>query len=215
MSASDFKNTADNYDARKIEEIVTLAQNGDNQALNYLLLRYKNLVRYNAKNYYLAGADHEDILQEGMIGLFKAIRDFRPDRHASLTVFLNLCIRRQILSAIKAATRQKHLYLNTCFSLDKPLDANDQNRTLAELLPDVMSNPEDMYIRQEKRAELRSMIEKNFSEFEQQVLSAFVDGYSYQEISKLLGRDTKSIDNALQRIRKKLQIYMEESETPK
>ena len=192
------------------EEVAVLAQGGDGQALAYLLNKYKNFVRSKARSYFLIGADHEDIVQEGMIGLYKAIRDFQPDRLASFRSFAELCVKRQIITAIKAATRQNHVPLNSYVSLNKPLYDEESDRTLLDVIEGRVTNPEDLYISQEDLAGIQSQIDELLSDLERQVLEAFMDGKSYQEIAELLGRHVKSIDNALQRVKRKLFKFLEE-----
>ena len=194
------------------EEIVVLAQKNDGQALAYLLNKYKNFVRSKARSYFLIGADHEDIVQEGMIGLYKAIRDFQPDRLASFRSFAELCVKRQIITAIKAATRQKHVPLNSYVSLNKPLYDEESDRTLLDVIEGRVTNPEDLYISQEELSRIQGQISEVLSDLERQVLDAFMDGKSYQEIAELLGRHVKSIDNALQRVKRKLFKFREEND---
>ena len=194
------------------EEVVLLAQNGDGQALAYLLNKYKNFVRSKARSYFLIGADHEDIVQEGMIGLYKAIRDFQPSRLSSFRSFAELCVKRQIITAIKAATRQKHVPLNSYVSLNKPLYDEESDRTLLDVIEGRVTNPEDLYISQEDLARIQTQITEVLSDLERQVLDAFMDGKSYQEIAELLGRHVKSIDNALQRVKRKLFKFREEND---
>ena len=194
------------------EEVAALAQQGDGQALAYLLNKYKNFVRSKARSYFLIGADHEDIVQEGMIGLYKAIRDFQPERLASFRSFAELCVKRQIITAIKAATRQKHVPLNSYVSLNKPLYDEESDRTLMDVIEGRVTNPEDLYISQEDLSRIQSQISDVLSDLERQVLSAFMDGKSYQEIAELLGRHVKSIDNALQRVKRKLFKFREEND---
>ena len=139
--------TAGRFDQLTDEEIVALAQGNDDEALTYLLDKYKNFVRSKARSYFLIGADHEDIVQEGMIGLYKAIRDFQPSRLASFRSFAELCVRRQIITAIKAATRQKHVPLNSYVSLNKPLYDEESDRTLLDVIVEGrMSDPEELII---------------------------------------------------------------------
>ena len=195
------------------EDIVLLAQNGDGQALAYLLNKYKNFVRSKARSYFLIGADHEDIVQEGMIGLYKAIRDYQSSRLSSFHSFAELCVKRQIITAIKAATRQKHVPLNSYVSLNKPLYDEESDRTLLDVIEGRVTNPEDLYISQEDLARIQKQISEVLSDLERQVLDAFMDGKSYQEIAELLGRHVKSIDNALQRVKRKLFKFREESDT--
>ncbi|MBR6185147.1 MAG: RNA polymerase sporulation sigma factor SigH [Clostridia bacterium] len=194
------------------EEVVVLAQNGDGQALAYLLNKYKNFVRSKARSYFLIGADHEDIVQEGMIGLYKAIRDFQPSKLASFRSFAELCVKRQIITAIKAATRQKHVPLNSYVSLNKPLYDEESDRTLLDVIEGRVTNPEDLYISQEDLSRIQTQISEVLSDLERQVLDAFMDGKSYQEIAELLGRHVKSIDNALQRVKRKLFRFREEND---
>ena len=193
------------------EEAVMLAQSGDGDALVYLLKKYKNFVRSKARSYFLIGADHEDIVQEGMIGLYKSIRDFQPDRLASFRSFAELCIKRQIITAIKAATRQKHMPLNSYVSLNKPLYDEESDRTLLDVIEGRVTNPEDLFISQEELNGIQNQIDQLLSDLERQVLDAFMDGKSYQEIAELLGRHVKSIDNALQRVKRKLFKFLEEN----
>lgn len=199
------------FQALPDEEAVMLAQQGDGQALAYLLNKYKNFVRSKARSYFLIGADHEDIVQEGMIGLYKAIRDFQPARLASFRSFAELCVKRQIITAIKAATRQKHVPLNSYVSLNKPLYDEESDRTLLDVIEGRVTNPEDLYISQEDLAHIQAQMDDLLSDLERQVMDAFMDGKSYQEIADLLGRHVKSIDNALQRVKRKLVKFMEEN----
>lgn len=196
------------YEGKSDEEIVALAQSGDSGALIYLLESYKSLVRVKARGYFLIGADHEDIVQEGMIGLYKSIRDFDPNRQPSFRAFADLCIKRQIITAIKIATRQKHIPLNTYVSLNKPVYEEDSERSLLDVIEGKVSNPEELYINQEELASMQSMMDETLSGFERQVLSSFLEGKSYQEIAERLSRQVKAVDNALQRIKKKLTRYL-------
>ncbi len=188
------------------EEVVLLAQGTDGAAMEHLLNKYKNFVRSRARSYFLIGADHEDIVQEGMIGLYKAIRDFRTDKLSSFHAFAELCITRQIITAIKTATRQKHIPLNSYISLNKPIYDDETERTLLDVISEeVASNPEEMLISQEEMLVIEGRIGEMLSPLEKQVLLRYLDGKSYQEISAELGRHVKSIDNALQRIKRKMQ----------
>ena len=192
------------------EEIVAFAQNGDDEALTFLLDEYKNFVRSKARSYFLIGADHEDIVQEGMIGLFKAIRDFKSSRLSSFRAFAELCVKRQIITAIKTATRQKHFPLNSYVSLNKPLYDEESDRTLLDVIEGRVTNPEDLYISQEELERIQNEISTTLSPLEQQVLAAFLNGKSYQEIAEMLDRHVKSIDNALQRVKRKLTKMLED-----
>ena len=194
------------------EEIVQLCHQGDADAEEYLLNKYKNFVRSKARSYFLIGADHEDIVQEGMIGLYKAIRDFKQEKLSSFRAFAELCITRQIITAIKTATRQKHIPLNSYVSLNKPLYDEESDRTLLDIIMEGSAgNPEDMIINQENLGNIHQKINEVLSGLEQEVLSAYLDGKSYQEIAESLGRHVKSIDNALQRVKRKLEKYLEEN----
>ena len=194
------------------ERVVEMSHNGDSAAEEYLLDKYKNFVRSKARSYFLVGADHEDIVQEGMIGLYKAIRDYRPDKLSSFRAFAELCITRQIITAIKAATRQKHIPLNNYVSLNKPLYDEESDRTLLDVIVEGrMSDPEELIINMENVGNIRAKINEVLSGLEQEVLNAYLDGKSYQEIAETLGRHVKSIDNALQRVKRKLEKYLEEN----
>ena len=200
------------YSEMTDEEIVQLCHNGDSLSEEYLLNKYKNFVRSKARSYFLIGADHEDIVQEGMIGLYKAIRDFKQEKLSSFRAFAELCITRQIITAIKTATRQKHIPLNSYVSLNKPLYDEESDRTLLDILMEgTTSNPEDMIINQENLGNIHQKINEVLSGLEQEVLAAYLDGKSYQEIAEMLGRHVKSIDNALQRVKRKLEKYLEEN----
>ena len=195
------------------EEVVRLCQHSDSVAQEYLFNKYKNFVRSKARSYFLIGADHEDIVQEGMIGLYKAIRDYKPDKLSSFRAFAELCITRQIITAIKTATRQKHIPLNSYVSLNKPLYDEESDRTLLDVIIEGRTtNPEELIIGQEDLSSIHAKIDEVLSGLEQEVLRAYLDGKSYQEIADNLGRHVKSIDNALQRVKRKLEKYLEESE---
>ena len=193
------------------EEIAVLAQQGDNLASEFLLNKYKNFVRSKARSYFLVGADHEDIVQEGMIGLFKAFRDFKPDKLSSFRAFAELCITRQIITAIKTATRQKHIPLNSYVSLNKPIYDEESDRTLLDVITEGRAtNPEELLIGQEDLSSIEGRIGEALSDLEWEVLTSYLDGKSYQEIAEDLGRHVKSIDNALQRVKRKLERLIEE-----
>ena len=198
------------FDGMTDEEIALLAQQGDADASEYLLNKYKNFVRSKARSYFLVGADHEDIVQEGMIGLFKAFRDFRPDKLASFHAFAEICVTRQIITAIKTATRQKHIPLNSYVSLNKPIYDEESDRTLLDVISEeVPSDPEAMLIDREDLSFIEGRIGEMLSDLEKQVLVLYMEGKSYVEISQAMGRHVKSVDNALQRIKRKLQKYLE------
>ena len=199
------------FEQMEDEEIAFLAQQGDEDASAFLLNKYKNFVRSKAHSYFLVGADHEDIVQEGMIGLFKAIRDFRPDKLASFHAFAEICITRQIITAIKTATRQKHIPLNSYISLNKPIYEDESERTLMDVITGSRAlDPEELLIGQESMSRIESRIDEVLSPLERRVLDAYLDGKSYQEIAAMQGRHVKSIDNALQRGKRKLERLIEE-----
>ena len=196
----------DPYEGMTDEDIALLARDGDEAALELLMMKYKNFVRSKARSYFLIGADHEDIVQEGMIGLFKAIRDFRPDKLTSFRAFAELCVTRQIITAIKTATRQKHIPLNSYVSLNRPIYDEESDRTLMDVLSEVqMAGPEELLISQEDYSSVENRISEVLSDLEMEVLNSYLEGKSYQEIAQDLGRHVKSIDNALQRVKRKLE----------
>ena len=203
---------AETFGQMNDEEIVSLCHDGNTEAEEYLLNKYKNFVRSKARSYFLIGADHEDIVQEGMIGLYKAIRDYKQEKLSSFRAFAELCITRQIITAIKTATRQKHIPLNSYVSLNKPLYDEESDRTLLDIIMEGSAgNPEDLIINQENLGNIHQKINEVLSGLEQEVLAAYLDGKSYQEIAETLGRHVKSIDNALQRVKRKLEKYLEEN----
>ena len=201
------------FDEFSDEELVEQVHLGNTNALDYLITKYRLFVKVKARSYFLIGADKEDIIQEGMIGLYKAIRDFKGDKLASFRAFAELCITRQIITAIKTATRQKHIPLNSYVSLDKPMYDEDSERTLMDVITSPLSdNPEHLMINREEYSRLEGQMSEVLSELEQQVLVLYLEGRSYNEISSLLNRSTKSIDNALQRIKRKLERHLEVGE---
>lgn len=198
--------TFSNFNDKLDEEVVVEAKKGDVRAQEYLINKYKSFVKAKAKSYFLIGADKEDIYQEGMIGLYKAIRDFKPDKLASFKAFAELCVTRQIITAIKTATRQKHIPLNTYVSLNKPIYDEESDRTLLDILSGLkVSDPEELVISQEEMNHIENEIGEVLSELEMEVLMSYLDGKSYQEIACDLDRHAKSIDNALQRVKRKLE----------
>lgn len=192
------------------EEIAIDAKKGNDRAQDFLISKYENFVKSKAKSYFLIGADKEDIYQEGMIGLYKAIRDFKSDKSPSFKGFAELCITRQIITAIKTATRQKHIPLNTYVSLNKPIYDEESERTLLDVLATIkISDPEELVISKEQMNYIEDKIEKVLSDLELEVLTSYLDGKSYQEIACDLERHSKSIDNALQRVKRKLEKYLD------
>lgn len=205
------ENIGSEFDRLTDEEIVVAVKDSEDQvAQNYLINKYRNFVRAKARSYFLIGADREDIIQEGMIGLYKAIRDFRNDKLSSFRAFAELCVTRQIITAIKTATRQKHIPLNSYISLNKPIYDEDSDRTLLDVLSGArVSDPEELVISREEFGDIEGKMEEILSDLEWKVLMSYLDGKSYQEIAAELRRHVKSIDNALQRVKRKLEKYME------
>jgi len=200
------------YSVMDDEEIVIAAKAGNEKALNYLIYKYKNFVRAKARTYFLIGADREDIIQEGMIGLYKAIRDYNEDKLSSFKAFAELCITRQIITAVKTATRQKHIPLNSYISLNKPIFDEESDRTLIDVIggTETICDPEEMMISREEITGMETKLNKVLSKLELKVLSLYLEGKSYQEVAVELNRHVKSIDNALQRVKRKLEKYYEE-----
>lgn len=198
------------YGPLEDEVILEYVREGDQEALTFLIQKYRNFVKAKSRSYFLIGADREDIIQEGMIGLYKAIRDFKGDKLSSFKAFAELCITRQIITAIKTATRQKHIPLNSYVSLDKPIYDEESDRTLLDVLTESKNmDPEELVINQEENVDIELKMSELLSDLERKVLSLYLDGRSYQEISEELNRHVKSIDNALQRVKRKLERYME------
>ena len=194
------------------DELVELVHQGDMEAQETLIKRYKNFVLAKSRSYFLVGADREDIVQEGMIGLYKAVRDYKIERLASFRAFAELCITRQIITAIKAATRQKHQPLNTYISLNKPIYDEESDRTLLDVLKGgKLSNPEALFISNETYDLIESEISSMLSDLEFDVLQEYLDGKSYQNIAKALDKHVKSVDNALQRVKRKLEVFLEKN----
>ena len=194
------------YESLTDEELITLFRDGDQEAMEMLLNKYKEMVLRKAKSMYILGGDSDDLIQEGMLGLFKAVRDYDCGRDASFRTFAQLCVTRQLYTAVKASSRKKHLPLNTAISLSRPMreDGEEEEEFLDCLEADASSNPEVYLIGQEEMERLEEKIEKELSAFEKQVLELYLTGMGYVEIAHVLNRDEKSTDNALQRIRTKL-----------
>jgi len=210
MSSSAQREMVESFDFMEDEYVVDLAREGDNEALEFLIYKYKNFVRAKARSYFLIGADREDIIQEGMIGLYKAIRDFRYDKLSSFRAFAELCITRQIITAIKTATRQKHIPLNSYVSLNKPIYDEDSDRTLLDVISGTkVTDPEELIISREEFDDIEEKMGEILSSLEWQVLMSYLEGKTYQEIAVELERHVKSIDNALQRVKRKLERYLE------
>lgn len=195
------------YDDAADEELIDLLKEGESSITDYIMDKYKYLVRSKAQSMYILGADSEDLIQEGMIGLFKAIRDYDCGRDASFHTFADLCVSRQMYKAVQAAKRQKHIPLNTYISLYGSFQEQngEEGGNLADFLfSRTELNPEDMFIDKESAQDLEKRIEQELSAFENQVLDLYMTGMGYAQIAKVLGRDEKSTDNALQRVKTKI-----------
>ena len=198
--------TTDNYQKLTDEEIIVQIKNGDEKALIYLLDKYKELVNIKVGKYFLIGAEKEDIIQEGMIGLYKAIKSFDKQKQNTFKTFANMCIERQLITAIKTSNRQKHMPLNSYLSLNTAAYDNDDENSV-ELIDtfnnDTTEDPLETIMKKEYYEQIQNSIEKSLSKFEKQVLDRFIKGESYNVIAKRLNSPVKSVDNAIQRIRKK------------
>lgn len=203
---------SENIKDLKDNELVILAKKGNKKAIAILINKYKNFVRARSKFYFIIGADKEDIVQEGLIGLYKAIRDYNPDKKTSFRAFAELCIMRQIITAIKTATRQKHTPLNSYISLNKPIFEENGERVLSDVIVSTRNvNPEEIYITLELTKDIKEKMKKYLSSLEAKVLSEYLRGLSYHEVAKSIGKHIKSVDNALQRIKRKIQQTIKES----
>ena len=201
------------YDSLTDDELLRLHRAGDARAEETLYARYKQIVRSKARTYFLIGADREDIIQEGMIGLYKAVVDYQFDKNASFRSFAELCITRQIISAIKAATRKKHVPLNTYISFNRPAYESENERPLIDVLTSTrISDPEEVLIGRENYAAVADSIEHSLSRLERDTLGLYLYGYSYQQIADHLQVTSKSVDNAIQRVKKKLEARLKEME---
>lgn len=199
------------YDSISDEQIIELVRSGDQMAQDYLLNKYKTLVKSKARAYFLIGADREDIIQEGMIGLYKAVRDYHLEKNASFRSFADLCINRQIITAIKTANRQKHIPLNSSVSLNKQVYGSDEEETYIDFLKtEEATSPEAIFIGIENKNFILEHFSKALSSFESQVLSLYLQGRSYSRIAEITGKPEKSIDNALQRVKKKTEKFVQE-----
>lgn len=197
------------YEELTDEELIALFRDGDQEAMEKLLNKYKEMVLGKARSMYILGGDSDDLIQEGMLGLFKAVRDYDCGRDASFRTFAQLCVTRQLYTAVKASSRKKHLPLNTAISLSRPVreDGEEEEEFLDCLEADASSNPEVYLIGQEEMERLEEKIERELSPFEKQVMELHLTGMGYVEIAHVLNRDEKSTDNALQRIRTKLRKW--------
>jgi len=193
------------------EGLVRRARGGDQQAMDQIISRYRGFVRLKASAYFLAGGDSEDLIQEGLIGLFKAVRDYRPEREASFRSFAELCVTRQIITAIKTAARNKHSPLNTYVSFSNTRAGSEQETTLADVLPDdPVTDPINQAISTEELTSLVECLGRVLSPLESQVLAMYLEGRSYEEVAERLDCNPKSVDNALQRVKRKVETHLSE-----
>lgn len=193
------------YDGIKDEELISRFKNGESEILDYLMEKYKNMVRKKARTMFLIGGENDDLIQEGMIGLFKAVRDYQPDRDAAFQTFASICVDRQIYNAIQSSNRQKHQPLNSYISLSEQDGENEER-----LGDNWGENPESIIIDQENVQDLEQEITATLSPMENQVLEYYLAGNGYGEIAQIMGKTPKSIDNALQRIRIKIREQLEQ-----
>ena len=194
------------------EELISLAQNGNNQVVDYLMEKYKNFVRKKAYELFMIGGDNDDLIQEGMIGLFKAVRDYNRQKDTSFFTFADLCISRQMYTAIHASKRKKHIPLNTYISLYAGIseEENDEHTLMNRVYSIHDKNPEELFIDKENEGYIEEQMQENLSTFEMQVINLYLTGMSYVRIAEILERTPKSVDNAIQRIRSKLSFILSE-----
>ncbi len=194
------------------EQLAVFSQQGSAAATDHLMEKYKGFVKARARTYFLIGADREDIIQEGMIGLYKAIRDYNSDKSTSFRAFAELCITRQMITAVKTATRQKHIPLNSYISLNKPVYDEENERTLLDTITEESHfDPEEIMITKEHLGLMEEKMAQSLSRLERNVMSLYLDGQSYVEIAKRLRKSEKSIDNALQRVKRKVEKFLQET----
>ncbi|KAB1440499.1 RNA polymerase sporulation sigma factor SigH [Candidatus Galacturonibacter soehngenii] len=202
----------DKYTKMSDEELISLAQNGNNQVVDYLMEKYKNFVRKKAYELFMIGGDNDDLIQEGMIGLFKAVRDYNRQKDTSFFTFADLCISRQMYTAIHASKRKKHIPLNTYISLYAGIseEENDEHTLMNRVYSIHDKNPEELFIDKENEGYIEEQMQENLSTFEMQVINLYLTGMSYVRIAEILERTPKSVDNAIQRIRSKLSFILSE-----
>jgi len=197
------------------ESLAVAAKAGDVQAMEWIIEKYKPIVRFQARHYFMLGAEHEDVIQEGMIGLYKGVRDFDPTKSTHFRPFAELCIKRQIVTAIKMGTRKKHIPLNAALSLDKPVSVDDDLRTFHDVLPSAEeSNPLNVIIHQDSVGDIKRRVYEQLTDLERQMLSLYLEGYSYNQIANRTARGTKSVDNALQRAKAKIKKKLADLDVP-
>lgn len=198
------------FNSFKDEELIDFVRKGNDRAQEFIMNKYKTMVKSRARAYFLIGADREDIIQEGMIGLYKAVRDYQRDKNASFRSFAELCINRQMITAIKTAGRQKHIPLNSSVSLNRPVFDEKEEHTYMDMLESIeVTSPEILFIGQEEKGFIEKHIAKTLSSFENKVLAFYLQGKTYSEIAVLMNKPEKSIDNALQRVKKKIERFID------
>ena len=203
-NATKFFQISDNFNTLSDEELLSLINSDNKDALNYLINKYKELVYMKVSKYFIIGAEKDDLFQEGMIGLFKAIKSYKEDKHNSFKTFANMCIERQLITAIKTSNRQKHMPLNSYLSLNTSSYDDEDDKTLMDILNNkTVEDPLDTITKKEYYKTVEDTIDKSLSDFEKQVLKKYIKGDSYVKIAEELDSPVKSIDNAIQRIRKK------------
>jgi RNA polymerase sporulation-specific sigma factor len=202
----------DKYRDKKDEQLIELAHAGNNQVVDFLMDKYKDFVRKKAREMYLIGGDNDDLIQEGMIGLFKAIRDYKSGRDATFFTFADLCISRQMYTAIHASNRKKHIPLNTYISFYSSAseDDNEGSDLLNQLRTGLDKNPEELFIDKENIGYIEEKLQQNLSAFELEVANLHIAGITYSQIAQILEKSPKSVDNAIQRIKSKMSVILEE-----
>ena len=205
MQNEEIFNTETKYDDKTDIEVISYIKQGDEQALTYMLNRYKELVNYKVSKFFMIGGEKDDIFQEGMIGLFKAIKNFDEEKQSSFKTFANICIERQLITAIKSSNRQKHIPLNSYLSLNTSAYENDEGgiELLNTFNSNLIEDPLEKIMKEEEYRQIQESINNTLSDFEKQVLDRYLKGESYVVIAQKLNSQVKSIDNAIQRIRKK------------
>ena len=212
-NANVFYSLDNNYNSMSDEELISLVKSDDKYALDFIIEKYRDLVNMKVGKYFIIGAEKEDIIQEGMIGLFKAIQSFNPEKQNSFKTFANMCIERQLITAIKTSNRQKHMPLNSYLSLNTAAYDDDEDTTILEVFDSHLTeDPLDTITKKEYYRRVEDAIDKSLSNFEKQVLARFIKGESYVTIAEKLDTQVKSVDNAIQRIRKKAIKCLESDE---
>ena len=202
--ANAFYSLNEDYSKMSDEDLINIIKSGDKNALDYLMEKYKNLVNMKVGKYFMIGSEREDIVQEGLIGLYKAVKSYSPDKQNSFKTFANMCIERQLITAIKSSNRQKHMPLNTYLSLNTKAYEDDEESNILDIFDShQVEDPLETIAKQEYYKSVEKAIDESLSDFEKQVLDRYIKGESYNQIAEKLDTPVKSVDNAIQRIRKK------------